>query len=175
MHGIYLHVAADAGGSLAVILSTILTLWKPWYLWDPLATILIAVLIFLAAVPLVSSSAKKLLLVIPEELEWGLKNALQELVTLRGVVGYAVPRFWVEEGESEDAHAHHGHDHGGESEGKKRILGVVHVQAARMADLDEVRESVVGFFKERDMDVVVQVEREGEGRCWCGGSGVKSA
>ncbi|GAB7355390.1 hypothetical protein MBLNU459_g5911t1 [Dothideomycetes sp. NU459] len=175
MHGIYLHVAADAGGSLAVILSTTLTLWKPWYLWDPLATILIAILIFLAAVPLVQGSAKKLLLVIPEALEYGLKNALQELVTLRGVTGYAVPRFWVEEAGVEDPHGHsHGHSHGGDEEARQRILGVIHVQAARVADPEEVRESVVGFFAERDMDVVVQVEREGDARCWCGG-GIKSS
>lgn len=93
MHGIYLHVAADAGGSLAVIISTALTLWKPWHLWDPLATIIIAVLIFAAAVPLVTSSGQKLLLVIPDDMEYGVKNALQELGELRGVVGYAAPRF----------------------------------------------------------------------------------
>ncbi|CAD0040638.1 unnamed protein product, partial [Aureobasidium pullulans] len=150
MHGIYLHVAADAGGSLAVILSTILTLWKPWYLWDPLATIVIAILIFLAAVPLVRDSGGKLLLVIPDELEYGLKNALQELSGLRGVTGYAVPRFW-----------------------RKKILGVIHVFAARAADPEDVRDRVVQYFTALNMDVVVQVEREGEGRCWCGG-GLKS-
>lgn len=187
MHGIYLHVAADAGGSLAVILSTILTLWKPWYLWDPLATIVIAILIFLAAVPLVRDSGNKLLLVIPDELEYTLKNALQELSGLRGVTGYAVPRFWVEDeagdGHSHDhdhshAHAHdhhhHGHDHHDHEEPqKKKILGVIHVFAARAADTEDVRERVVHYFQQLNMSVVVQVEREGEGRCWCGG-GVKS-
>lgn len=188
MHGIYLHVAADAGGSLAVIVSTIMTLWKPWYLWDPLATIIIAILIFAAAVPLVQESGRKLLLVIPDELEYGLKNALQELVTLRGVTGYAVPRFWVDEGEAqadphahhEHEHDHHGHDHGhdhkhdhgaGEEEADKqaKIMGVIHVFASRAASTDDVRERVSQFFRDRNMDVVVQVEREGEGHCWCGG------
>ncbi|THY16747.1 hypothetical protein D6D00_08777 [Aureobasidium pullulans] len=188
MHGIYLHVAADAGGSLAVILSTILTLWKPWYLWDPLATIVIAILIFLAAVPLVRDSGGKLLLVIPDELEYGLKNALQELSGLRGVTGYAVPRFWVEDeagdghdhdhGHSHDhaAHDHHDHDHHHEhehEEKRKKILGVIHVFAARAADPEDVRDRVVQYFTALNMDVVVQVEREGEGRCWCGG-GLKS-
>ncbi|KAI4764713.1 hypothetical protein E4T52_03178 [Aureobasidium sp. EXF-3400] len=183
MHGIYLHVAADAGGSLAVILSTILTLWKPWYLWDPLATIVIAILIFLAAVPLVRDSGNKLLLVIPDELEYTLKNALQELSGLRGVVGYAVPRFWVED-DAGDAHSHdhdhhshdhheHDHDHSHEEPQKKKILGVIHVFAARAADTEDVRERVVNYFSQLNMSVVVQVEREGEGRCWCGG-GVKS-
>jgi zinc transporter 5/7 len=209
MHGIYLHIAADAGGSLAVILSTILTLWKPWYLWDPCATIVIAILIFLAAVPLVKESGSKLLLVIPDEVEYALKNALQELSGLRGVVGYAVPRFWVEDdgGDGHDhghdhAHDHHAHDHHAhdhhdhthdhhahdhdhdhhdhsnqheheEQPPKKKILGVIHVFAARAADTEDVRERVVSYFQTLNMDVVVQVEREGEGRCWCGG-GVKS-
>ncbi|KAG9758410.1 cation efflux protein, partial [Aureobasidium melanogenum] len=194
MHGIYLHVAADAGGSLAVILSTILTLWKPWYLWDPLATIVIAILIFLAAVPLVRDSGGKLLLVIPDELEYGLKNALQELSGLRGVTGYKVPRFWVEDdvgGEDhhhDDHHAHdHSHDHSHDhhhdhhdhdhhhshEEPKKKILGVIHVSCAKAAEPEDVRERVSNYFLQLNMHVVVQVEKEGEGRCWCGG-GVKT-
>ncbi|KAL1311559.1 hypothetical protein AAFC00_001678 [Neodothiora populina] len=182
MHGIYLHIAADAGGSLAVILSTFLTLWKPWYLWDPLATIAIAILIFMAAVPLVKESGRKLLLVIPDELEYGLKTSLQDMLAVRGVTGYAVPRFWVQETEGEGgahaghdhshAHSHAGHDHHDEGSSKQKICGVIHVFAARAADLDDVRERVVFFFHEREMDVIVQVEREGEGRCWCGG-GIK--
>lgn len=181
MHGIYLHIAADAGGSLAVILSTFLTLWKPWYLWDPLATIAIAILIFLAAVPLVKDSGRKLLLVIPDDLEYGLRMALQDMCAVRGVIGYAVPRFWVEEAGEVDAHAghDHGHDHAHahahEEQSKKKVRGVIHVFAAKAADLEDVRERVVEFFAEREMDVIVQVEREGEGRCWCGGGGVKMA
>lgn len=170
MHGIFLHVAADAGGSLAVIISTALTLWKPWYLWDPLATILIAILIFAAAVPLVTSSGQKLLLVIPDELEYSIKNMLQELGELRGVVGYAVPRFWIDDkDEGADAHGHHdGQGHG--SHGAKRLMGVIHIIAAPSADLEDVRERVDDFMKERNMDLVLNVEREGEGQCWCGGS-----
>ena len=174
MHGIYLHIAADAGGSLAVIISTTLTLWKPWYLWDPLATIIIAVLIFMAAVPLVKESAKKLLLVIPAELEYELKSALQELGMLRGVLGFAVPRFWIEDKEVDThGHHHHGHSHmdhhHGQEKGQIRLRGAIHVFVSNAADIEDVRERAGQFFEERQMDVVVQVEREGEGRCWCGG------
>ena len=131
MHGIFLHVAADAGGSLAVIISTALTLWKPWYLWDPLATILIAVLIFAAAVPLVTASAQKLLLVVPGDQEYSVRDALVGVGELRGVVGVEGTRIWSEEisasvpGHDHDVkqnwcgpdhdhnHAHgHGHSHG---------------------------------------------------------------
>lgn len=129
-------------------------------------------LIFAAAIPLVRDSAKKLLLVIPDDMDWGLKNALQEVVTLRGVVGYSVPRFWLEDGGDEGghghAHAHAGHDHGAAPK-EARLMGVIHVFASRAAATDDVRERVVQFFADWKMDVVVQVEREGEGRCWCGG------
>ena len=178
MHGIFLHVAADAGGSLAVIISTALTLWQPWYLWDPLATILIAVLIFAAAVPLVTSSGQKLLLVIPDELEYNIKNTLQELGELRGVVGYAVPRFWIDD--KEDAgdshgHHHHGHDHGAHSGSKKKVMGVIHIIAAPSADLEDVRERVQEFVADRNMDILIHVEREAEGQCWCGGGAPQSS
>ena len=175
MHGIFLHVAADAGGSAAVIISTALTLWKPWYGWDPLATIIIAILIFAAAVPLVTSSGQKLLLVIPDEMEYNIKNTLQELGELRGVIGYAVPRFWIDDKDSGgDAHGHHhGHDHGGGG-GPKKIMGVIHIIAASNADLEDVRLRVEDFVMERHMDLVIHVEREGEGTCWCGGNTPRS-
>ena len=172
MHGIFLHVAADAGGSLAVILSTAMTLWKPWYLWDPLATIIIAILIFAAAVPLVVSSGQKLLLVIPDTLEYEIKNTLQELGELRGVVGYAVPRFWIDD-RDDAADSHHGHDHGPPS-GKKKVQGVIHIIANPAADLEDVRHRVDEFMRERRMDVVIHVEREAEGNCWCGGGQTQS-
>jgi zinc transporter 5/7 len=170
MHGIFLHVAADAGGSLAVILSTAMTLWKPWYLWDPLATIIIAILIFAAAVPLVISSGQKLLLVVPDDLEYGIKIALQELSEMRGVVGYAVPRFWLDDREAVDAHDHHhGHGHDHPPPLKTRICGVIHIIAAPYADLEDVRDRVDDLARERGMNMVVHVEREGDGQCWCGG------
>jgi solute carrier family 30 (zinc transporter), member 5/7 len=172
MHGIFLHVAADAGGSLAVILSTALTLWKPWYLWDPLATILIAILIFAAAVPLVISSGQKLLLVIPYETEYSIKNTLQGVGELRGVVGYAAPRFWLDDkedaGDTHGHHHHHGHDHSASST-KQKVQGVIHIIAAPYADLEDVRERVEEYTTERNMDLVIHVEREADGSCWCGG------
>jgi zinc transporter 5/7 len=176
MHGIFLHVAADAGGSAAVIISTAMTLWKPWYLWDPLATIIIAILIFAAAVPLVVSSGQKLLLVIPDDLEYNIKNTLQGLGELRGVVGYAVPRFWVDDREDAahgHAHSHGGHDPGAGAGGKKKIQGVIHVIANPAADLDDVRHIVDQYVTERQMDLVIHVEREGDASCWCGGGGTK--
>ena len=149
MHGIFLHVMADTLGSVAVVISTILIHFYGWSGFDPLASCLIAILIFASAIPLVTSSARTLLLTIPEDTEYDLREALAGLSGLRGVVGYAVPKFWLEEG------------------GNRRVLGVIHVIAGKGADLEDVKERAVAFLKSRHMDVVVQVEREGSGRCWC--------
>lgn len=149
MEGIFLHVLADTLGSVAVVISTILIHYTDWSGFDPLASCLIAILIFASAVPLVKSSARKLLLTVPANTEYDLKEALAGLAGLRGVVGYAVPKFWLEEGES------------------RKVLGVIHIIAHRGADLEDVKERAVAFLTGRHMEVVIQVEREGDGRCWC--------
>ena len=229
MQGIFLHILADALGSVAVIISTLLTKYYGWSGWDPIASCIIAVLIFASAIPLVKSSGMRLMLSLPADVEYGLRNTLQELSSLRGVVGYAVPKFWLEDegaahaevhakehgecddhdhdhGHSHSGHSHtHSHDHTGHdhshshshshshnhshgSQGshshdhsdhddhchparQPRILGVIHIIAAPMADLEDIRERAMQFLKGRGMNVVVHVEREGD-RCWCGGGGV---
>lgn len=149
MHGIFLHILADTLGSVAVVISTILIHFYGWAGFDPLASCLIAILIFASAIPLVASSARTLLLTVPESTEFDLREALAGISGLRGVVGYAVPKFWLEEGEG------------------KRVLGVIHVVAAKGADMEDVKERAIGFLRGRNMEVVVQVERDGSDRCWC--------
>ena len=151
MHGIFLHILADTMGSVAVILSTLLIHFYGWAGFDPIASVIIAVLIFASAIPLVKSSARTLLLTIPDDTEFDLREALAGVSALRGVAGYAVPKFWLEEGE------------------ERRVLGVIHVFAAKNADSEDVKERAVAFLKARGMNVLVQVEREGSGRCWCRG------
>ncbi|KAK5162631.1 hypothetical protein LTR04_003213 [Oleoguttula sp. CCFEE 6159] len=172
MHGIFLHILSDLLGSAAVIVSTLLHLYVyPWYGWDPLATIVIAVLIFVAAIPLVISTGKKLILSLPSETEYSLREALQGVSELRGVKCYAVPRFWLDDKEgSEDHHGHsHGHDHGGGGDRSEKVLGVIHIIATKNTDLEDVRERTEQFLKGKRMDIVVHVERDSGGRCWCGG------
>jgi zinc transporter 5/7 len=151
MHGIFLHVLADTLGSAAVVVSTILIHFTGWSGFDPLASCLIAILIFASAVPLVSSSAKQLLFTVPEAAEFDVREVLAGVSALRGVTNVCVPRFWM-----------------GEGEGAK-VCGVMHVIAGRGVELEELRGRTVRFLEARGMDVLVQVEREGEGRCWCGG------
>ena len=156
MHGIYLHVLADTLGSAAVIASTILTHFWPWAGWDPLASFLIAVLILLSALPLVKSAARRLLLTIPPEIEYTLRETLPGVAGLRGVAGYSVPKFWIDDRNS------------GESSSGTKLLGVMHVQAARGADMEDVRDRVRNHLLEHNIDITLQVEREGDSSCWCG-------
>ncbi|KAL8998582.1 MAG: hypothetical protein Q9169_002422 [Polycauliona sp. 2 TL-2023] len=149
MHGIYLHILADTLGSAAVVVSTILIHFYGWSGFDPLASCLIAILIFASAIPLVKSSAKTLLLTVPENTEFDLREALAGVSALRGVVGYAAPKFWLAEGD------------------ERRVLGVIHVTAARGADMEDVKERAVAYLRSKDMDVLVQVERDGINQCWC--------
>ncbi|RYP48117.1 hypothetical protein DL768_005914 [Monosporascus sp. mg162] len=154
MHGIYLHILADTLGSASVILSTILTYIFPWSGWDPLASFLIAYLILITAMPLVKSSAQRLLLTIPADMEYNLRDTLSEITNQRGVASYAVPKFWVDD--------RAGNDSGG------KLLGVVHVAAVRGADMDEVRDRVKNYLAKHGIDLTIQMEREGDTGCWCG-------
>ncbi|KAK0715050.1 cation efflux family-domain-containing protein [Lasiosphaeris hirsuta] len=156
MHGIYLHVLADTLGSAAVIVSTILTHFWKWAGWDPLASFLIAVLILLSALPLVKSSAKRLLLTIPEEIEYTLRETLPGISGLKGVAGYGVPKFWIDDRNT------------GEGAPANNLLGVMHVMAARGSDMDDVRDRVRNYLLDHSIDITLQVEREGDTSCWCG-------
>jgi zinc transporter 5/7 len=189
MHGIFLHILADTLGSVAVVISTILVHFYKWPGFDPLASCIIAILIFASAIPLVSSTAKMLLLSLPADVEYSLRDTLAGISSLRGVVGYTVPKFWLDDiaattpdlhdhsGHGHQDHHHHSDDHSHDhshdekntnSCGQQKILGVIHVIASQGADLADVRERTVKFLQDKNMDVVVQVEREGDGRCWCG-------
>ncbi|KAI8628334.1 cation efflux protein [Xylariaceae sp. FL1651] len=154
MHGIYLHILADTLGSASVIVSTILTYLMPWTGWDPLASFLIAYLILITAMPLVKSSAQRLLLTNSADMEYNLRNTLSEITNQRGVASYSVPKFWAD-------------DRAGNESGGK-LLGVMHVAAMRGADLEEVRERVKNYLSKQGIDLTIQVEREGDTTCWCG-------
>lgn len=156
MRGIFLHVLADTMGSAAVIVSTLLIQYVGWSGWDPLASCIIAILIFMSSIPLVSSSARKLLLTVPDDTEYQLRNTLAGVSDLRGVASYTVPRFWMADKVSE-------------KEGEE-VLGVMHIIATRGSDLEDVKERTRAYLLSHGMDVVLQVEREGDLKCWCGGN-----
>ncbi|KAM5483709.1 putative zinc transporter msc2 [Microsporum audouinii] len=218
MHGIFLHILADALGSVAVVSSTILVHFFGWSGFDPIASCLIAILIFASAIPLVISTSKTLLLALPADVEYSLRDTLASVSVMRGVVGYTVPKFWLDDTVHDHNHKHHDHshghthrshhghnhdhwhDHGGshnlsnhscnshshsethshshghahshsehEQSSHRRVLGVIHIIASKNSDLSDVHARVASYLSERGMNVLVQVEREGDIKCWCGG------
>lgn len=140
-------------GSASVIVSTALTSVWGWPGWDPLASCLIATLIFLSALPLVFSSAKRLLLSVPESIEYNLRNVLAGIGQQRGVVGYSTPKFWMDDRSTAGP--------------GDRLVGVVHVIVGRGFALDETRERVTAYLEKEGVDAVVQTERDGDDGCWC--------
>lgn len=150
MHGIFLHILADTLGSVSVVISTGLIHYSGWTGFDPLASVFIAVLIFVSAIPLVKSSASNLLLTVPDNSEYTLRETIAGVSGLKGVQGYTVPRFWEVEG---------------------AIRGVVHVQVARGTDSDEIRRRVEEWIETglgKAAEVVVVVESgDGSSHCWC--------
>lgn len=183
MQGIFLHILADALGSVAVIISTLLTKYNSWNGWDPLASCIIAILIFFSAIPLVKSSGQRLLLSLENDAEYKCRGVLQGISELRGVVGYAGVRLWMAdlEGEShgheehshehkhDHSHGHEKHDHSscGEHAAKASIVGVMHLIVERNSNLDDVKDRTDRYLKSRGFNVVIHVEIQGEGRCWC--------
>lgn len=156
MHGIFLHILADTMGSAAVMVSTALIYLVGWNGWDPLASCIIAILIFASSIPLIKSSARKLLLTVPDDVEYSLRETLSGVSDIRGVASYSVPRFWMGDKNT-----------GSDNE---QVLGVMHIIATRGSDLDDVRERTRAFLLSHGIDVVVQVEKDGDASCWCGGS-----
>ena len=195
MHGIFLHIMADALGSVAVVGSTVLVHYFGWSGFDPLASCIIAVLIFISSVPLVTSTAKTLLLSLPGDVEYRIRDALGGLNTVRGVVSYTVPKFWLDNTVPTQQHGHdhdhshhhhhdhshghlhshghgHGHDHHDHSHahsGGQKVDGVIHIIAAAGADLGDVHRRTTEYLRQRNMNPVIQVERETDKRCWCRG------
>ena len=77
--GIFLHVLADALGSAGVIVSTLMIQFWGWYLADPIASLIISILILLSVVSLVKSTANVLLSRTPEGMEVMLRDCLVQV------------------------------------------------------------------------------------------------
>ncbi|KAJ2001155.1 hypothetical protein GGI04_003855 [Coemansia thaxteri] len=118
MQGVFLHVMADTLGSVGVIISTLLIQWFGWTGFDPLASIVIAVLIFASVVPLVRDSMHMLLLRLPDDAQAGVQLSL-ELIheQIGGIAAIPKAQFWPVT--------------------ETRIMGVVHVKVDQTFALGE--------------------------------------
>lgn len=94
MEGIFLHVLADTMGSVGVVISTLLIKYKGWLVADPACSIFISVLIVSSVIPLLRNSAEILLQRVPRAHEQDLKEALDDIVEIKGVCGIQNLHVW---------------------------------------------------------------------------------
>ena len=94
MHGVFLHVLADALGSVGVIISSLLIQYKGWYIADPICSFCISVLIFLSVMPLLKSTASSLLLKVPSEKEHKFEQCVERLRRRKGVAKVLKAHLW---------------------------------------------------------------------------------
>lgn len=102
MRGIFLHILADTLGSLGVVVSTVLIQIFETPIFDPISSLFIAIMIFVSAMPLVRSSAGRLLLNLNDKEDDQIKDLLSQVMNMPGVVSYTTPRFWNETNVLED-------------------------------------------------------------------------
>ncbi|KAK3811245.1 MAG: cation efflux protein [Benniella sp.] len=117
MQGVFLHIMADTLGSVGVIISTLLIDWFGWTGFDPIASMFIAVLIFLSVLPLIKDSASVLMLEVPDANLGSIEHALQEVTNIPGVVSYSSARFWPNSPES--------------------LIGSIHIQVSTLSRTDD--------------------------------------
>ncbi|CCK68129.1 metal cation transporter MSC2 KNAG_0A04570 [Huiozyma naganishii CBS 8797] len=116
MRGIFLHILADTLGSVGVIVSTILIKFTGWYIFDPIASLFIGILILASSIPLLKSTSASILLKLDDKNHNIIKDVLNQISTTPGVAGYTTPRFWPYKLYSQ-GHSHaHGHSHGHDQE-----------------------------------------------------------
>jgi solute carrier family 30 (zinc transporter), member 5/7 len=121
-------------GSVGVIISTLLIRQFNWSGFDPLASILIAILILLSTIPLLKTTATSLLLLNSHEQEYTLRDVLGEIGVVPGVGEIDGVRIW---------------DGGGtvRVQVKKDDLGIVGERVGRVLGMKGVEEVCVDVIR----------------------------
>jgi zinc transporter 5/7 len=143
MYGVYLHVMADALGSVGVIISSLLIQFYGWQLADPVASLMISILILLSVGPLVSATVAPLLSRVPEHLEGDLADACAHVARMPGVNRVDDAHFWKQHGDA--------------------VVGTLRVVAAADADEQRLLRRVRAALTARGVShLTVQIEKEPE-------------
>lgn len=191
MKGIFLHILADTLGSVGVVISTLLIKLTGWHIFDPIASIMIATLILLSAIPLLKLTTETILLKLDSKKHNIVKQVLNQIIQTPGITGYTTPRFWpckpdkINHGHShshEHQHNHdhsHGHEHEHDHEHsheyethqqkylKKQVLmGYIHIQYVEGENSTIIKKRVEKVFENAGIKVWIQVEPV-TGTCWC--------
>nr|Q8H329.2 RecName: Full=Metal tolerance protein 8; Short=OsMTP8 [Oryza sativa Japonica Group] len=139
MEGIFLHVLADTMGSVGVVISTLLIKYKGWLIADPICSVFISIMIVSSVLPLLRNSAEILLQRVPRSLEKDIKEALDDVMKIKGVIG--VHNFHVWNLTNTD------------------IVGTFHLHITTEADKSSIREKASDIFHEAGIqDLTIQIE-----------------
>jgi zinc transporter 5/7 len=95
LYGIFLHILADALGSVSVIISSILIWQFGWNRVDPICSLLISILIFLSVIPLLKSSVSVLMQTTPPKFSERLPSLIQQISSTPGVLACSAHHFWT--------------------------------------------------------------------------------
>lgn len=145
MRGIFLHILADTLGSVGVVISTILIKIFGWQGFDPVASIAIAVLIFVSAGPLMSSTASTLLLKLDDKKEKVIRSCLNDLTMIRGIKSFSTPRFWLK---------------------GSNLTGYIHIQVFKGENTISLRSQCQKVFQTHNVEALIQMEKDYDS-CWC--------
>ena len=119
MYGVYLHVLADALGSVGVIISSLMIKYWGWQLADPIASIIISGLVLLSVAPLLGATVGPLLSRVPEGMEDAVRRARFAIEKHPDVARVEQLHVWKLRGDL--------------------VVGTLHVACRNGADVDEQR------------------------------------
>ena len=98
MQGIFLHVLADALGSIGVIISSILVKYYDMNIADPICSSIISLLIFVSVIPLIKTSSETLLLKCPKQISGNFQEITSEIEAVEGVANLKSIQVWSMDG-----------------------------------------------------------------------------
>lgn len=141
MQGVFLHVLADTMGSVGVIVSSILIENFGWNIADPICSVFIAALILLSVLPLLKETSCILLQRSPMHADKLIKDCLERVLKIEGVISYREPHFW--------------------SHTSTKMMGSLHVQVVPEASEQKIIAQVLSIFKDLGPNsLTIQVEKE---------------
>jgi solute carrier family 30 (zinc transporter), member 5/7 len=94
IRGIFLHILADALGSVGVVFSSLLIKYFGWHVADPICSCMISILILLSVIPLLQDTSKILLQQIPSNKAAEFQASLNDISNMISVRRVDEPHFW---------------------------------------------------------------------------------
>lgn len=104
LQGAWLHVMADAAGSAGAILAGVLIWWKGWNLADPIASVLIGLLVLASSWKLLKKSVAVLMQATPDHID--VDEVRHEMVAIEGVEAAHHLHVWTITSGMESLSAH---------------------------------------------------------------------